>query len=59
MIFHIKGITQMRVFENGVPRRKFGPKREEVAGSWERLYNEELHNLYTSPSIIRVIKQGE
>jgi hypothetical protein len=33
-----------------------GPKREEVAGGWRRLHNEELHNLYTSPNIIRVIK---
>jgi hypothetical protein len=34
----------------------FGPKREEVAGSWRRLHNEEFHNLYTSPNIIWVIK---
>jgi hypothetical protein len=34
----------------------FGPKREEVAGGWRRLHNEELHNLYTSQDIIRVIK---
>jgi hypothetical protein len=44
------------VFENRVLRRIFGPKREEVVGGWRRLHNEELHNLYTSPSIIRVIK---
>jgi hypothetical protein len=44
------------VFENRVLRRTFGHKREEVAGSWRRLYNEELHNLYASPNIIRVIK---
>jgi hypothetical protein len=37
-------------------RRIFGPKREEVAGGWRRLHNEELHNLYTSPNMIRVIK---
>jgi hypothetical protein len=37
-------------------RRIFGPKREEVAGGWGRLHNEELHNLYASPNIIRVIK---
>jgi hypothetical protein len=43
------------VFENRVPRRIFGPKREEVAGEWRRLHNEELHNLYSSPDIIRVI----
>jgi hypothetical protein len=44
------------VFENRVLRRIFGPKREEVAGGWRRLHNEELHNLYDSPNIIRVIK---
>jgi hypothetical protein len=36
--------------------RIFGPKREEVAGGWRRLHNEELHNLYASPNTIRVIK---
>jgi hypothetical protein len=36
--------------------RIFGPKREEVAGGWRRLHNEELHNLYASPNIIRVIE---
>jgi hypothetical protein len=44
------------VCENRVLRRIFGPKREEVAGGWRSLYNEELHNLYTSPNIIRLIK---
>jgi hypothetical protein len=39
------------VFENGVLRRIFIPKREKVAGGWRRLHNEELHNLYTSPNI--------
>jgi hypothetical protein len=39
---------------NGVLGRIFGPKREEVAGGWRRLHNEELHNLYPSPNIIRV-----
>jgi hypothetical protein len=36
--------------------RLFGPKREEEAGGWRRLHNEELHNLYTSPNIIKMIK---
>jgi hypothetical protein len=44
------------MFENRVLRRTFGPKREEMAGGWRRLHNEELHNLYASPTIIRVIK---
>jgi hypothetical protein len=44
------------VSENRALRRIFGPKREEVAGGWRRLHNEELHSLYTSPNIIKVIK---
>jgi hypothetical protein len=44
------------VFENRVLRRIFGPKRDEVTGGWRTLHNEELHNLYSSPSIIRIIK---
>jgi hypothetical protein len=44
------------LFENRVLRRIFGPKRDEVKGSWRKLRNEELHNLYSSPSIIRMIK---
>jgi hypothetical protein len=44
------------VLENRVMRRIFVPKRDEVAGGWRKLHNEELHNLYSWPSIIRVIK---
>jgi hypothetical protein len=44
------------VFENRVLRRMFGPKREKVTGDWRKLHNEELHNLYYSPNIIRMIK---
>jgi hypothetical protein len=40
------------VFENRVLRRIFGQKRDEMKGSWRKLHNEELHNLYSSPSII-------
>jgi hypothetical protein len=46
----------LRVFENRVLRRIFGPKRDEVTGGWRKLLNEELHGLYSSPSIVRVIK---
>jgi hypothetical protein len=44
----------LRVFENGVLRRIFGPKRDEVIGVYRKLHNEELHSLCTSPSIIRM-----
>jgi hypothetical protein len=44
------------VFENRVLRRTFGPKRDEVTGGWRKLHNEEIHKLYSSPSIIRMIK---
>jgi hypothetical protein len=44
------------VFENSVLRRIFGPKRDEVTGEWRTLHNEELHNLYSSPDIIRQVK---
>jgi hypothetical protein len=47
---------KLRVFENRVLRRIFGPKRDGVTGGWRKLHNEELHNLYSSPSIIRIIK---
>jgi hypothetical protein len=47
---------RLRVFENRVLRRIFGPKRDEVTGEWRRLHNEALYALYSSPNIIRVIK---
>jgi hypothetical protein len=47
---------RLGVFENRVLRRTFGSKRNEVTGGWRTLHNEKLHNLYSSPSIIRVIK---
>jgi hypothetical protein len=47
---------RLRVFENRVPRRTFESKRDEVTEEWRKLHNEELHNLYSSPGIIRQIK---
>jgi hypothetical protein len=46
----------MKVFDYRVLRRIFGLKKDEIIGRWQKLYNEELHNLYSLPSIIRVIK---
>jgi hypothetical protein len=47
---------KLRVFENKVLRRIFGPRREEVTGEWRRLHNEEIIDMYCSPNIVRVIK---
>jgi hypothetical protein len=47
---------RLRVFENRVLRRILGPKRDEVTGEWRKLHNEELRDLYSSPSIIRISK---
>jgi len=47
---------KLRVFENMVFRRIFGPRKDEVTGEWRRLHNEELNDLYSSPNIVRVIK---
>ena len=47
---------RLRVFENRVLRRVFGPKRDEVTGEWSRLHNEELSDLYSLPNIVRVVK---
>jgi hypothetical protein len=47
---------KLRVFENRVLRRIFGTKRDEVTGEWRKFHNEELYDLYSSPSIIRIIK---
>ena len=52
----MKEERRLRVLENRVLRRKFGPKRDVVTGKWRKLHNEELNDLYSSPNISRVIK---
>ena len=47
---------RLRVFENGLLRRIFGPKRDDVTGEYSKLHNEELNDLYCSPNIVQVIK---
>jgi len=47
---------RLRVFENRVLRRVFGPKRDEVTGKWRKLHNEELRDLYSLPNIVRMVK---
>jgi len=52
----LREVRKLRVFENMVLRRIFGPRRDELTGEWRRLHNEELNGLYSSPNIVRVIK---
>jgi hypothetical protein len=52
----LKEEHRLRVYENRMLRGIFGPKRDEVIGGWRKLHNEELHDLYSSPSIIRMNK---
>ena len=47
---------RLKVFQNRVLRRVFGPKRDEVTGGWRKLHNEELNELYSLPNIVRVVK---
>jgi hypothetical protein len=47
---------RLRVYENRVLRRIFGPKRDEVTGKWRKIHNEELHDLYSSPTFVQVTK---
>jgi hypothetical protein len=47
---------RLRVFENRVLRRVFGPKRDEVTGEWRKLHKEEVNDLYSLPNIVRVVK---
>jgi hypothetical protein len=48
--------SRLKEYENRVPRRIFGPKRDEETGAWRKLHNEERNDLYCSPNIIRVIE---
>jgi hypothetical protein len=50
---------RLRMFDNRVLRRIYGPKRDEVTEGWRQLHNEDLHNLYSSPRIIRMRSLGE
>jgi hypothetical protein len=54
----LREVNRLRVFENRILRRIFGPKRDEVTGELRKLHNEELHILYSSPDIIRQIKSS-
>jgi len=54
--FTLRKKRRLRVFENRVIRRIFGPKLDEVTGDWRKLYNEEPNDLYSSPNIVRMIK---
>jgi len=56
LVADIEGGRRLRVFENSVLRRVFGPKRDEVTGEWRKLHNEELRDLYSLPNIMRVVK---
>jgi hypothetical protein len=52
----MKGENSLWVVENRVLRKIFGPKRDEVTGEWRKIHIEELHDLYSSPNIVRVFK---
>jgi hypothetical protein len=56
LLISLREEHRLRVFENRVLRRIFGPKRDEVTGRWRKLPNEELHNFYSSASIIKMIR---
>jgi hypothetical protein len=56
LVSDITGEHRLRVFENRLLRKIYGPKRNEVKRGWGKLQNEERNNLYSSPSIIRMIK---
>jgi hypothetical protein len=57
LVAHNEGEHKLRMFENRVLRRIFGPERDKVTRKWRKLHNEELNDPYSSPNIIRVIKK--
>ena len=56
--FYGEKLVILRVFENRVLRRIFGPKGDEVTGKWRKLHNEEINGMYSSHNIFRMIKSG-
>jgi hypothetical protein len=56
LVAHIDGGTRLRMFENRVPTRIFGPNRNEETVEWRKLHNEELYGMYPSPDINQVFK---
>jgi hypothetical protein len=58
LVSHTKEEHRLSAFEKGVLKRIFGPKREEVAGGWRRLHNEELHKLDVSSELVGAIRSG-
>ena len=56
MVAHIGEEGRLRLFENRVLRKIFGPKRDDVTRDWRKLYNEELNDLHSSPNFVRVTK---
>jgi hypothetical protein len=53
LVSDIREEHRLKMFQNRVLRRIFGPRRDKVTGKWRKLHNRELHDLYSSPSIIR------
>jgi hypothetical protein len=56
LVADIEGTARLRVFENRLLRRIFGPRRDEVTGEWRKLHIEELNDLYSLPNIVQVVK---